>query len=202
MNKTKRLFLRLIAGGIALFILIVIIVVVRVWISRPDYIEPDTSQWHTGDIFFSVGDSWESVAVRALTGGLTLEVADSTPSHCGVVVRDAGGVKLIHASTTAGRVVGETPLEYFTANGSYCLYALRPPCPVDTAALRHVADSLVAEKIPFDFNFDHTDTSALYCTEMVVRTFHLSGQPCFSHLLGHKHIYPEAIRRVCLGVKR
>lgn len=89
---------------------------------------PDTTMFRTGDIFFSVGDSWESVAVRALSGSTSFEVADSTPSHCGMVIRFADGVKLAHASTVAKKIVLETPEEYLRNNGSYCIYARKAPC--------------------------------------------------------------------------
>lgn len=103
MDKKKRSYLRIIGWGCTFVFLFLIVWIGIVWLNRPAYIEPDTSTFKTGDVFFSVGDSWESVAVRTLSGSLSLEVADSTPSHCGIVVRYAEGVKLAHASTVKRR---------------------------------------------------------------------------------------------------
>lgn len=99
-----------ITTGIIVFLLLLWIGVVIV--RTPIYIKPDTSDWHIGDIFFSVGDSWKSVAVRSLTGARDFNVSDSTPSHYGVMLVESGVVKLVHASTSARKVVKETPDDY------------------------------------------------------------------------------------------
>ncbi len=161
---------------------------------------PDTAKWHTGDVFFSVGDSWESVAVRALTGTKYFEIADSTPSHCGVVVRSADGIKLVHESTAAKHVVAETVEEYFANNGSYCLYARRCCPPPDSAAIRQTVDSLLAKSVPFDFDFDHANAESLYCTEMVIQVFELCGNSCLSALREQSYIYPEDLSKICVDL--
>lgn len=103
MIKSKRRFYYLIGCGSTLFFLAIAVWIGICLLNRPPYLMPDTTRFETGDIFFSVGDSWESVAVRALSGTRSLEVADSTPSHCGIVIRNDDGVKLVHASTVAKR---------------------------------------------------------------------------------------------------
>ena len=153
MILSDRRFLGLMGWGCALFLLLVAGWVGVCLVNRPPYLMPDTTSFDTGDIFFSVGDSWESVAVRALSGTSSWEVTDSTPSHCGIVVRDARGVRLAHASTAAGKIVVETPEEYLRNNGSYCIYAVKPPCleqaRVDLCAeAPSVQDSL---ELPEDF---------------------------------------------------
>lgn len=158
---------------------------------------PDTSSWQTGDIFFSVGDSWESVAVRSLSSAKRFELSDSTPSHCGLVIRDADKVLLVHASTTAGRVVAETPEEYQVKNGSYCLYTRSVPLPVDTAAIRHTLDSLITNNVPFDYEFDHRESKKLYCTEMVVTALERNGITCFTPLREKSYMYPDDILKIC-----
>lgn len=173
-----------------------IVVLVALWIcvvvSRiPSYVNPDTSDWHTGDIFFSVGDSWKSVAVRSITGVKNFGLSDTTPSHCGIVIVDSGTVRLVHESTSAKRIVMETPEEYLRNNGSYCLYARRPPCIRDSVRVVHVVDSLMMVGVPFDFDFDHSDDSSLYCTEMAIHVLELSGCSDVSDLRELGYIYPQ-----------
>lgn len=181
----------------------IIILIPAIWIcvvvSRiPSYVEPDSSDWHTGDVFFSVGDSWKSVAVRSLSGAKNLGLSETTPSHCGIVVVDSGRVMLVHESTSAKRIVMETPEEYLHNNGSYCLYARRSPCIRDSVRVVHVIDSLMRKGVPFDFDFDHSDDSSLYCTEMVIRVFELSGCMDLSDLRKVGYIYPEdLLKRTC-----
>lgn len=165
----------------------VIITVIRI----PSYVCPDTSDWHTGDVFFSVGDSWKSVAVRSLSGAKNLGLSETTPSHSGIVIVDLEGVKLVHESTSAGKIVMETPDEYLLNNGSYCLYARRPRCIPDSSMMVCVLDSLMKAEVPFDYDFDHSDDGSLYCTEMVVRVFELSGSSEFDGLRELGYIYPQ-----------
>lgn len=197
MTKKKKWRLSLILGGIlVLFFLAIIIWVYFVSRTRPAYVMPDTSSWQTGDVFFSVGDSWKSVAVRSLSGAKNFEVSDSTPSHCGVIIRDADGIKLIHASTVAEKIVAETPEEYMTNNGSYCLYARRVHQAPDSVAILQTVDSLILNAVPFDFDFNHRDSHSLYCTEMVITVFERNGNLCFSPLRKQNYIYPEDLLKL------
>lgn len=191
--------LLIIGGVLAIFFLAIIVWISVVYLSRPSYLMPDTSAWKTGDVFFSVGDSWESVAVRALTGAKHLEVSDSTPSHCGIVVRDDDGVRLVHASTGAEQIVAETIEEYLKNNGSYCLFARRVNTAPDSVAVRLTLDSLIARRVPFDFDFDHTDSNSLYCTEMVISVFERNGDYRFSPLREQSYIYPEDLLKICVA---
>lgn len=195
MDKKKyRLFL--ISGGTLVLFFLSIILYISL---RPAYLMPDTTGWNTGDIFFSVGDSWESAAVRTLTGAKYFELADSTPSHCGFVVRDSNKVFLVHESTVAKRIVAETPEEYLKNNGSYCLYAVKPNADTDSAALLRTLNSLIDNRIPFDFEFNHADSKSLYCTEMVIRVFELNGNFSFSALKDQNYIYPEDLLKMCVN---
>lgn len=194
----KRRWLRILILSVGLSILLIAAWIGIVFLCRPAYIAPDTSRWETGDIFFSVGDSWESVAVRALTGAKSFELSDSTPSHCGLVVRYGGEVRLVHESTLAKKIVVETPEEYLKNNGSYCLYVRKSPCAPDSVILRQTVDSLLSKGIPFDFDFDHSSAQALYCTELVVRISEICGSGYFSDLRKKDYIYPEDILNMCI----
>lgn len=196
-KKIRRLFL-LSVGVFALFFLALILWVCFVYRSRPAYVVPDTSNWQTGDIFFSVGDSWASVAVRSLSGAKYFEVSDSTPSHCGVIIRDSDGIKLIHASTVAEKIVAETPEDYMINNGSYCLYARKVHQAPDSVAVLQTVDSLITNAVSFDFDFNHRDSKKLYCTEMVITIFERNGNLRFSPLRKQNYIYPEDLLKFCI----
>lgn len=196
-RKRKTVAVRAVLAGAGLLFLLVVVAAACVYFRRPAYVGADTTQWRTGDVFFSVGDAWESVAVRTLTGAKNLEFSDLTPSHCGIVVRTDGEVRLVHASTVAKRVVSETPEQYVSNNGTYCLYVAQAPCPVDTAALRLTLDSLLQAAVPFDFEFNHNDASALYCTELVVSALEQTGCRSFSNLRSNSYIYPADLLNQC-----
>ena len=78
--------------------------VIYVVCTTPRHSEPDTRGWQTGYIFFSVGDSWKSYAVRGLTRARGEALTDSTPSHCGMVVMDGLRPLLVHESTSEGHI--------------------------------------------------------------------------------------------------
>lgn len=166
-------------------------------VCRPVYHGPDTSEWKTGDLFFSVGDSWKSVAVRAITGVKDFEMPDSTPSHCGIIVRDRERIWLVHASTDAKKIVRETPEQYVKKNGSYCIFSKSVPYTLDTVQLKRDVMQLINRNIPFDFEFDHSDTTALYCTELVVSVMEKNGCDIFTKLRNHQYIYPKEVMSIC-----
>lgn len=163
---------------------------------RPKPSLPDTSDWKTGMVFFSVGDSWESAAVRSISSIFNLTVSDSMPSHCGMVVLSKNGPLLVHASTTAKHIVIETPEEYIKNNGSYCLYVKSQPFPLDTLKLKADIDSLLKIPVPFDFEFNHDDRNALYCSELVITLHELNGCNSLSSLRENNWIYPQDILNI------
>lgn len=182
-----------------LFLVSNLIWVIVVALSHPSYQVPDTTDWQTGDIFFSVGDSWKSVAVRSISGAKKLEVSDSTPSHCGIIVRnEAGDIKLVHASTTAKKVVAESVDEYIANNGAYRLYVKKNRTKPDGAVIQHAVDSLITNNVPFDFDFNHREPNSLYCTELVITVFELTGDSIFSSLREQHYIYPKDLLKLCI----
>lgn len=199
MAKKKKPLFVIAVGMIVFFLLAIITWICVVYRSRPTYLMPDTSEWQTGYIFFSVGNSWESVAVRSLSGAKNFEVSDSTPSHCGLVVRDSDGVRLVHASTVEKMIVAESVRKYLEKNGSYCLYAMKVTPAPDSIAIRHTVDSLLDNHVPFDFDFNHKDPKSLYCTEMVTAVFEQTGRTLFKPLKENTYIYPDDILRICMA---
>lgn len=195
-NKLRRPIFRIIAGISAFLVIFLLIVAVKAIFFRPKASLPDTSDWQTGMVFFSVGDSWESAAVRTITGVLNLAVTDSTPSHCGIVLMDEKGPLLVHASTVAGHLVAETPSEYVEKNGSFCIYVKPQPFKLDTFKLKSDIDSLLKHPVQFDFKFDHSDARTLYCTEFVVLLHELNGCRSLSSLRDKHYIYPQDILNI------
>lgn len=171
--------------------------VIYILCTMPSHSEPDTRDWQTGYIFFSVGDSWKSYAVRALTRAKGDALTDSTPSHCGIVVMDGPSPLLVHESTSAGHIVAESPQEYFEKNGSRCIYALPAPGAVDTLRLREDINAMLGKRTPFDIDFNHSDSSALYCSELVVALLEHNGNRSLSPLRNRKFIYPQDIADRC-----
>ena len=191
--ELRKPILRTIAVISASLIIILLTAIGTAIFYRPKPSLPDTSDWQTGMVFFSVGDSWESAAVRSISSIFNLALSDSTPSHCGMVIMDRGGPMLVHASTTAKHVVKETPEEYIKNNGSYCLYVKAPPLTLDTLKLRADIDSLLRIPVPFDFEFNHDDPNALYCSELVITLHELNGCATLSSLREKNWIYPQDI---------
>lgn len=200
-SKLRKPTLRILAVISASLIIILVIGVGAAILYRPKPSQPDTSEWQTGMVFFSVGDSWESAAVRSISSILNLTVSDSTPSHCGMVVRYKDRPLLVHASTTARHIVVETPEEYIKNNGSYCLYVKTQPLPLDTLKLKADIDSLLKIPVPFDFEFNHDEGNALYCSELVVTLYELNGCNSLSSLRENNWIYPQDILNVLSGRK-
>jgi hypothetical protein len=128
----------------------------------------------TGDILFFEGRTARSLAVRAL------DPAPGRLSHLGIVVRDSGCVRIVHASPhvrgKSRAVVRSEPLDSFYHHAG----------PVRTRVYRCTNDSCAQcaarwverqarMRIPFDGHFDmHSDT-ALYCTELVWKAFLQAG---------------------------
>lgn len=188
-----------VAIGLLSFLVLIILLFLTVNIvaGRGEYKRPVTDGWETGYIFFSVGDSWKSNAVRSITGFKEWELEDSMPSHCGIIIMEKQGPMLVHESTEEGKIIMESPEQFLNNNGAYIVYALPVPFETDTVKLRKDIMTMLEQEIPFDFKFDHHDSSALYCTEFVVKVFEQNGINQFSDLRDLKYIYPNDILNRC-----
>lgn len=67
---------------------------------------------------------------------------------------------------------------------------------MDTAAVRRTVEALVEQQVPFDFNFDHSSTKALYCTEFVVHVLEQNNCFCFSRLRKRNYMYPNDVLKI------
>lgn len=177
------------AGGL---ILLLVAGMVVVWWTvssqRRPFMPPDTRVWQTGDIFFSSGNSWKSLCVRAI-GGESVERI----SHCGFIVVKDGQPMLVHASTDKGRITMEGVEEYARVNDVSGISAVRLRELPDTTALRRRLEQLLRQGKPFDYSFNLKDTSEYYCTELILRV--LEGQGCraFAPLIGSDYVYPQQL---------
>lgn len=163
-------------------------IVVAVACSRKPWKSPDSTGWQTGDIFFSAGNSWKSLAVRVLGGK-----SEEGSTHCGIVVMEQGRPLLVHMSTDKGTIAAEEIEEYARLNDVSAVTVRRLRELPDTAKLRGYIDYLRAARKRFDYDFNHKDTAEYYCTEFVVHALRHAGQPILVPLLKEEHIYPSQI---------
>lgn len=149
---------------------------------------PDSSNWQTGDIFFSSGTSWKSDVVR-LFGGC----GDNETSHCGFVMMQNGKAMLVHMSTDRDEISMESILEYMMQNEASSVRAMRLTDAPDTTALRRNLERLLAERKRFDSSFNHRKDDRYYCSELVVKELRKVGQHSLDSLLNSSVIYPQDI---------
>lgn len=122
---------------------------------------------------------------RSMVSGLiarTLEGCEDM-SHCGIIIAEQGQYYVVH--TISGQISAEdgirkTPLLDFVAQADkHKVLILRPQAEINIAKIRHHTLALLAQKVPFDHNFDHHDNSKLYCSELIRDVFVASGATDF-----------------------
>lgn len=122
-------------------------------------------QLQPGDIVLRRGsDFWSNVFAR-------LNPHDRRFSHAGIVVRTKGDCQVVHAEAVDVARAGFVrldPWEAFTA-GASSLAVLRPAHDSIGARTADAALGMYSTGLPFDFDFDLTSASAVYCTELVWR---------------------------------
>lgn len=177
--------------AVVLFIVILLLFAtfwIYVWLSIKPFQRPDTTGWRTGDIFFSVGNSWRSVVVKMFDSdnpeGLT---------HCGFVIVRDGQPMLVHMSTDKNCITCEGIDEYGLINDVSAITVRRLRNLPDTTRLRVALEKLLRNGKEFDHSFDHRDASKYYCSELVVRELQGVGCNDFDDLLDKDHIYPVEI---------
>jgi uncharacterized protein YycO len=137
-----------------------------------DYRTPtDEIEYRQGDLLFRRGRGTKTRAVLA---------ADSAGiySHVGIVCRTDSGLVAVHAVPGEGREVvkAEWPEEFFAKERAVkgAVGRLQYDEEVLTAAAEYAMDAHRAE-VEFDHDYDLTDTTSLYCTELVWRAFLSAG---------------------------
>lgn len=190
MTKPHDSVIKLIASVVAALLFIVVSAYFYVESRRRPYEVPTTVGWQTGDIFFSVGNSWKSEFVR-LSGGNADEI-----SHCGIVLRSGDKVVLVHMSTDKGHIVGESPDDYGKINNASKVIVRHLTNPVDTISLKKRLECLLSSGKPFDYKFDKTDTAEYYCSELVVDLMFADSTREYKSLMRHDYIYPQDIYNI------
>lgn len=144
--------------------------------AKPPYcIMPEDCALHTGDVVFRRGSGLTSRTVIALD-------EKGEYSHVGIVVDSAGVKMVVHAvpdepdfEGDPDRVKMDTPAQFFSSVYAQLGEVCRP------------TDSLVAQQAAmealkvyhrhtlFDHGYDDSDTTRMYCTELVVHAFRKAG---------------------------
>ena len=117
-----------------------------------------------GDIILRYGNGLWSPVFRNVSR------RDKRFSHAGIVVREGGAACVVHASaadlTGVGKVSWETVEDFLAASADYAVYRLAIP---DLVRQRIAANARSYLGLSFDTLFDLSDTSRLYCTELVMQ---------------------------------
>ena len=157
---------------------------------------PDDVELKAGDVVFRRGSGFTSHAVLMAEKG-------GAYSHTGIVVDSAGVLMIVHAvpgepefEDDEDRVKMERPQVFF-----HSMRALQG------AVYRHV-DSIAAQQAAiralqtyqlhplFDHDYDDTDTTKLYCTELVVHAYNQTTSPLKD--VHHQHLHLVGFEADCI----
>ena len=157
---------------------------------------PDDVELKAGDVVFRRGSGFTSQAVLLAEKG-------GAYSHTGIVVDSADVLMIVHAvpgepefEGDEDRVKMEYPESFF-----------HPLKASQGAVYRHV-DSCVAQQAAvralqtywrhplFDHDYDDTDTTRLYCTELVIHAFSQTASPLKD--IRHQHLHLVGFEADCI----
>ena len=157
---------------------------------------PDDVELKAGDVVFRRGSGFTSQAVLIAEKG-------GSYSHTGIVVDSAGVLMIVHAvpgepeyEDDEDRVKMEHPQAFF-----------HPMRAQQGAVYRHV-DSIAARQAAvralqiyqrhplFDHDYDDTDTTKLYCTELVVHAYSQTMSPLKD--VHHQHLHLVGFEADCI----
>ena len=138
-------------------------------------IMPPDVELHPGDVVFRMGTGIASRVIKKLD-------PSGRFSHSGIVVDSMGKKMIIHAVADehdyegdVDRVKMDTPEVFFSSMYAECGEVCRP---VDESLARKTADvamEVYRRRVLFDHDYDDTDTTRMYCTEMVLYCFDRAG---------------------------
>lgn len=136
---------------------------------------PDDCQLQEGDVVFRRGGGFTSHVVLAAD-------ADGNYSHLGIVVDSAGVKMVVHAvpgeydfEGDVDRVKMDEPNHFFSAEFATIGEVCRPRDATIAHKAAEAAMELYHKGILFDHNYDDSDTTKMYCTELVVYAFRKAG---------------------------
>jgi hypothetical protein len=137
---------------------------------------PIEAELQAGDIVFRRGTGMVSHAVLTADRG-------GAYSHTGIVVDDGGELKIVHvvpgepdANGVKDRIKAELPEQFFALDHAIEGAVMRLQDEEDVAkrAARR-ALALVETGVAFDHDYDLTDTTRMYCTELLQFVFEREG---------------------------
>lgn len=165
-------------------------------IGRKGTILPADVSLREGDVVFRRGGGFTSHAVIiADNGGIY--------SHVGIVADSAGVLMVVHAvpgepdfDGDEDRVKMDRPADFFDCMRADCGAVYRP---TDSIAARQAARQALASyrrRTLFDHDYDDSDTTAMYCTELVVHAY--SKSCCPLQGLGRHHLHLVGFEADCV----
>lgn len=150
-----------------------------------------------GDLVFRLGSSIESRVVRAT------DARKTRYSHVGVLVQERGQWFVVHAVPGEHEGIGDSdrvkmePLASFweerrALHGAVMRYPCSDSCVQRVA--RH-AIALYKRRTPFDNDYDCTDTTRLYCTELVQFLYRCENIDLSQGRITHSHFpfFPDSV---------
>ena len=157
---------------------------------------PDDVELKAGDVVFRRGAGFTSHAVLVAEKG-------GTYSHTGIVVDSAGVLMIVHAvpgepdfEGDEDRVKMELPQVFFHPMRALqgAVYRHVDSCAAQQAAIR--ALQTYRRQPLFDHDYDDTDTTRLYCTELVVHAYSQTTSPLTG--VHHQHLHLVGFEADCI----
>lgn len=165
-------------------------------IGRKGSILPADVSLKEGDVVFRRGGGFTSHAVLIADKG-------GAYSHVGIVVDSAGVLMVVHAvpgepdyEGDEDRVKMEIPAGFFDKMRADKGAVYRP---TDSIAARQAARQAMMtyrRRALFDHDYDDSDTTAMYCTELVVHAYSKSRSPLKG--LDHHHLHLVGFEADCV----
>ena len=136
---------------------------------------PETVELRAGDVVFRRGGGLTSRAVL-------MADAQGQYSHIGIVVDSAGQKMIVHAvpgepdfEGDEDRVKMDTPEQFFSSQFTLIGEVCRPHDSLVALRAAEVAKQQYYKRVRFDHDYDDSDPSRMYCTELVSYAFHQAG---------------------------
>ncbi len=157
---------------------------------------PEDVELRAGDVVFRKGSGFTSQAVLIAEKG-------GAYSHTGIVVDSAGVLMIVHAvpgepdfEGDEDRVKMERPEDFFHSMKASqgAIYRHIDSCAAQQAAVRALQ---TYQRHPlFDHDYDDTDTTSLYCTELIVHAYSKTMHPLKD--VQHQHLHLVGFESDCI----
>lgn len=141
----------------------------------------DTAYIASGDLILRMGNSFYSPIAR------NISTRERRFSHVGIASLECGAVFIIHAEADdsgEGGVRIDPVSDFLLQANDWGIYRLRAT-ESERLAVARMAESYLAQAIPFDLNFDAADSTAFYCSELVMH--------CINRGLGCALVQPATL---------